>query len=217
MMPETASILVVEDEAVMLATLCGILEDAGYKVVGLERGADAFERIRTSPFNAVITDIRLPDVDGMEILELAREINPDMAVIIITGYASVETAVDAINQGAYAYFTKPINPDEMKTALANALKQQRLSTENKRLVESLQLEITERKRMEQALRESEEFSSSLLENSPTPILVVNQDTSIRYVNPALEELTGFTSAEITHRSSPAGEALPEEKWRAIVG
>ena len=57
---------------------------------------------------------------------------------MMTGYASVETAVDAVNQGAYAYFVKPVNPDEIKTAISNALRQQRLSRENKRLVESLQ-------------------------------------------------------------------------------
>ena len=133
-----ATIMVVEDEMGARVTLCGILEDAGYSVIGLEKGADALEMIRRSPFDAVITDIRLPDVDGMEILELAKEINPEVAVIMMTGYASVETAVEAVNQGAYAYFVKPINPDEMKTTIANALKQQRLSLENKRLVESLQ-------------------------------------------------------------------------------
>ena len=89
-------------------------------------------------FDVLVTDIKLPDVSGLEILELAREMNPDAAVIMMTGYASMETAVDAVNRGAYAYFIKPVNPDEIKTTIANALKQQRLSLENKRLVESLQ-------------------------------------------------------------------------------
>ncbi len=165
--PRTANILVVEDEVGMRTTLCAILEDAGYKVTGLEKGAEALETIRSHPFNVVITDIRLPDTDGMEILELAREIEPDVAVIMMTGYASVETAVDAVNQGAYAYFVKPVNMDVMKTTIVNALRQQRLSLENKRLVESLQrsskllfetneklkIDITERKRVEQELME----------------------------------------------------------------
>jgi len=136
--PGAANILVVEDEVGMRATLCAILEEAGYKVTGLEKGAEALEIVKSQSFNAVITDIRLPDVDGMEILELAKEINPEAAVIMMTGYASVETAIDAVNQGAYAYFVKPVNPDEMKTTITNALKQQRLSLENKRLVDDLQ-------------------------------------------------------------------------------
>ncbi|MFC1931777.1 ATP-binding protein [Chloroflexota bacterium] len=170
MTSNAAAIMVVEDEPGTRATLSGILEDVGYKVVGLERGADALGMMRKSPFDVVITDIRLPDVDGLEILELAKEINPDVAVIVMTGYASVETAVDAVNQGAYAYFVKPVNPDAIKTTIANAVKQQRLSLENKRLVEDLQQankllfkanenlhrEITERERMEQELQEKNE-------------------------------------------------------------
>ena len=132
------NILVVEGEAGIRATLCAILEDAGHKVIGLEKGDEALEMIRNRPFNVIITDIRLPDVDGMEILELAKEIDPDVAVFMMTGYASLETAVEAVNEGAYAYFVKPANGDEIKTTIINALRQQRLSRENRRLVDDLQ-------------------------------------------------------------------------------
>jgi len=138
MMQEAARILVVEDDAGSRLTLCGILEDAGYEVTGVEKGTEALEVIKDGNFNVIITDIKLPDVGGMSVLELAKEINPDVAVIIMTGYASIETAVNAVNEGAYAYFVKPINMDEMKTAIVNALRQQMLSRENKRLVDDLQ-------------------------------------------------------------------------------
>jgi signal transduction histidine kinase len=138
MIQEATRILVVEDEAGSRLTLCGVLEDAGYEVTGVEKGTEALEVIKDGKFNVLITDIRLPDVGGMSVLELAKEIDPDVAVIIMTGYASIETAVDAVNEGAYAYFVKPINMDEMKTAIVNALRQQRLSRENKRLVDDLQ-------------------------------------------------------------------------------
>jgi signal transduction histidine kinase len=138
MMQEPARILVVEDEVGSRLTLCGILEDAGYEVTGVEKGTEALEVIKDGNFNVIITDIKLPDVGGMSVLELAKEINPDVAVVIMTGYASVETAVNAVNEGAYAYFVKPVNMDEMKTAIVNTLRQQRLSRENKRLVDDLQ-------------------------------------------------------------------------------
>ncbi len=175
-MPTEATIIVVEDEAGALVTLCGILEDAGYRVIGLKKGADALEVIRRSPFNAVITDIRLPDVGGMEVLELAKEINPDAAVIMITGYASVETAVEAVNQGAYAYFVKPVNPDEMKTTIANALKQQRLLLENKRLVDSLQrsnkLLYEANEELRRATQAKSEFLANMSHELRTPLNVV---------------------------------------------
>jgi signal transduction histidine kinase len=138
MMQEPARILVVEDDAGSRLTLCGILEDAGYEVTGVDKGTEALEVIKDGNFNVIITDIKLPDVGGMSVLELAKEINPDVAVIIMTGYASIETSVNAVNEGAYAYFGKPVNMDEMKTAIVNALRQQRLSRENKRLVDDLQ-------------------------------------------------------------------------------
>jgi len=211
-----AAIIVVEDEAGTRATLCGILEHAGYRVIGLERGTDALEMMQSSSFDVVIADIKLPDVDGLEILELAREINPDVAVIMMTGYTSMETAVEAIKQGAYACFVKPVNPDEIKNTIANALKQQRLLLENKKLVENLQrsskllvktneelqVDITERKRAEEKLRESEEFSSILLSNAPYPLFVTNADTSIKYVNPALEKLSGFSLAGVIGKKAP---------------
>jgi two-component system cell cycle sensor histidine kinase PleC len=211
-MPTEATIIVVEDETGALVTLCGILEDAGYKVIGLKRGANALEMIRRSPFDMVIADIRLPDVSGLEILELAKEINPDAAVIMMTGYASVETAVDAVNQGAYAYFVKPVNPDDMKTTIANALKQQRLLQENKRLVESLQrtnkllleaneklrIEMTERKRMEEALKDSEEQYRGLVNDVKLGVFRSTPGSSGKFleVNPAMEEITGYSREEL---------------------
>ncbi|MBA7598678.1 Sensor histidine kinase RcsC [subsurface metagenome] len=190
----TATIVVVEDEMGARATLCGILEDAGYEVIGLERGSEALEAIRSSAFDIIITDIRLPDVGGREILELAKEINPDAAVIMMTGYASVETAVDAVNQGAYAYFVKPVDPDEIKTTIANALRHQRLLQENKRLVDSLQrsnkLLFEANEELMQATQAKSEFLAHMSHELRTPLNVI-----IGFSELLLDEVPGKINEE----------------------
>jgi len=190
----TATILVVEDEVGARTTLCGILEDAGYRVIGLERGSEALEAIRSNAFDIIITDIRLPDVGGREILELAKEINPDAAVIMMTGYASVETAVDAVNQGAYAYFVKPVDPDEIKTTIANALRHQRLLQENKRLVDSLQrsnkLLFEANEELMQATQAKSEFLAHMSHELRTPLNVI-----IGFSELLLDEVPGKINEE----------------------
>lgn len=162
MTTDKASILIVEDEVGTRVTLSGVLEDAGHEVVGAGNGKEALEIITNRSFNVIITDIRLPDIGGMGILELAKEVNPDVAVIVMTGYASIETAVNAVNEGAYAYFVKPVNMDELKTAIINALRQQRLARENKRLVDDLQKSNKLFYEANRQLREATEAKSAFL-------------------------------------------------------
>ncbi len=175
-MSETYSVLVVEDEAGTLATLSATLEGAGYEVTGLEKGAEALQMIRSRSFNVIVTDIRLPDVGGLEILELAKEINPEVAVIVMTGYTGIETAVNAVNNGAYAYFVKPVNPDEIKTIIANALKQQKLLLENRRLVDDLQqsnkLLFETNEELKKATQAKSEFLANMSHELRTPFNAV---------------------------------------------
>jgi len=216
MMPTAATILIVEDETKVRLTLCRPLKDAGYKVTGLKKGADALEIMQRNPFDVVITDIRLPDIGAMEILELAKEINPDTAVIIITSTANIERAVDAVSQGAYAYFVKPTNPDEIKTVIANVLKQQRLLQENKRLVESLQLtnklllEANEKLRIEMTeRRQAQELYRTLAVSSPVGVYIA-QERKLVFINPQFQKYTGFTEDELLGRD-PLSLVHPEDR------
>ena len=158
MTPGPAEILVVEDDAVMRVTLADILEDQGYRVTGCQSGKEGAELIKRSPPDVVMADLRLPDLNGLELLDTLKEIKPEAAFILIIGHASLETAVAALNDGAFAYVTKPFNIGEVCTIIRNALRQQRLLLENERLVENLQQtntklarEIAERQRTQNEL------------------------------------------------------------------
>jgi two-component system response regulator PilR (NtrC family) len=131
-MPETR-VLVVDDERSMRELLAITLRQAGYAVTLAEGGAAAIEHLRRDAFDLVVTDLRMLDVDGMAVLRAALEIAPDTVVVVVTAYASTETAVEAMKLGAYDYVTKPFKLDEIRVKLANALERKRLKDENRAL------------------------------------------------------------------------------------
>ena len=118
---EAEKILVVDDEKSMREFLEIMLEKDGYEVSCAESGEVALKVIRQQKFDLLITDIRMKPIDGLEVLRQCKAISPSTAVIIISAYASAETAVVAMKEGAYDYLPKPFKIDEMRTAITNAL------------------------------------------------------------------------------------------------
>ena len=118
---EAEKILVVDDEKSMREFLEIMLEKDGYEVSCAESGAEALKAIRQQKFDLLITDIRMKPIDGLEVLRQCKAMSPSTAVIIISAYASAETAVVAMKEGAYDYLPKPFKIDEMRTAITNAL------------------------------------------------------------------------------------------------
>lgn len=124
-----ARILVVDDEMAMCLGLGEILNSAGYEVYTTTSGKDALEKIKTETYDAVLTDLKMPDVDGMEVLEKVKKISPETAVIVLTAYATVVSAVEAIKKGAYDYISKPFKIDEVRNVVNKALEQKSLADE----------------------------------------------------------------------------------------
>jgi len=132
-----AGILIVDDEKDMRDFLKIMLRKEGYDVHAMASAAAALERCASGPCDLVITDLRMPGMDGVELLKKIKSLNADIQVIMITAYASIDTAVDAMKAGAFDYFTKPFNVEEIKLNVRKALEFSSLAKENRLLKKDL--------------------------------------------------------------------------------
>lgn len=132
-----ARILVVEDEPSILSVLSTLLRSEGYEVEPMLGGDKAIEALKNNSFDLMISDIRMTPVDGMQLLRQARSEYPDMAVIMVTAFGSVETAVDAMKYGAFDYVTKPFKVDELLLTVQRALEYNSAINENAELKQQL--------------------------------------------------------------------------------
>jgi PAS domain S-box-containing protein len=134
---ERARILLVDDEANVLLTIGTILADRGYEVETTESGRQAIDLVGAQPFDLVLTDLSLKDTDGLEVLAAVREKQADAVAIMLTGYASLDSAIEAIRRGAYDYLTKPTNVEELCHTIERGLEKRRLTLQLRRRVEEL--------------------------------------------------------------------------------
>lgn len=121
-MAETVSVLVVDDEPIVGKRLGPALSRDGYEVEVCESGQEAVDRINERRFDIVVTDVRMEDVDGLKVLEHVMNKSPQTKVIIITGYATIEMAREALAKGAYDFIAKPFKPKELRVVLTRAAK-----------------------------------------------------------------------------------------------
>jgi two-component system, NtrC family, response regulator HydG len=134
---EKGRLLVVDDEAVVRDSLGKWFREEGYEVGTAESARAALARLAEQHWDLALVDIKMPGTDGIELQRRLREIAPELIVIIMTGYASVETAVQALKNGAYDYVTKPFDPDDIANTVRNALSHRRAQQENIRLRETV--------------------------------------------------------------------------------
>jgi DNA-binding NtrC family response regulator len=133
----TEKILIVDDEQSMTQFLGIVLRKEGYQVASTNSGKDALEKVRGESFDAVITDIRMPGMDGIQLLEGIKKIDPTLPVVIMTAYASQQSAIDAVNLGAFQYLIKNAKNDEIKLVVRNAIEMRRVRSENQYLKREL--------------------------------------------------------------------------------
>lgn len=137
-MTNTFKILVVDDEPIVCQSCFKVLSKAGYLVETLQSSRVALERVKEEAFDLAIVDLRMPGIDGMEFLQLAKETRPELLVIMITGYSTIENAVDAMKIGASDYIPKPFTPGELVMRVEKLLEKRNLIQENRYLRQELQ-------------------------------------------------------------------------------
>src|ERR671935_1485436 len=137
-MRRNASILVIDDEEIMREILETLLTREGYTVRLASSGAEGLEMARALPFDAALVDIMMPGIDGIATLDELKRLDEDLAVIIITAFASVESAISAMKAGAFDYITKPFKNEEVLVVVRNAMERRRLVSENRNLRQNIQ-------------------------------------------------------------------------------
>jgi len=114
-------ILLVDDEANLRTVFSDVLKRAGYRVKAVEDGHEAIKEVEQNTYNLALVDLRMPKMDGIEVLENIKKRKPEIPVIIYTGYGSVTTAVEAMRKGAVDYLNKPFSAEELKLSIRKAL------------------------------------------------------------------------------------------------
>src|SRR3954471_23490712 len=127
------SILIADDEESIRHVLATLLEARGYEVRGVSDGEEALRELSARDYDALLTDVRMPRLDGLSLVRAAQSQHPDLTIVVMSAYGSHELAIEAMKAGAYDYLPKPFRPDEVLLVLRKAEERERLRLENQRL------------------------------------------------------------------------------------
>ncbi len=188
--PKKENILIVDDDESTRKTLAFIFNKKGYNVETVGTGHEALEMAQQKSFNLALLDIKLSDIEGIELLVPLKKIHPDMETIMMTAYSSLETVIRALNEGASAYIIKPLNLDDVLNKINSIFERQRLTAEKKNLEQELH------------------YQAMLVENVSDAIISTDINLTIKSWNKAAEIMYGWKSDEIIGKAM--SEIIPEE-------
>ena len=182
---DKARILIVDDEARMCQSVRELLAGQGCQLETAGSGREALRRLAEHSYDLVLLDLVLPDVSGQDVLSFIREHYPQLLTIVISGVASIDAAVAALHCGAYDYIRKPVEGEELRKRVANALEQKRL--------------IREKAAINWELEQSQRKYRYLVENSPDLIYTLDECGRFTFINDAFERLLGYRREEVVGR------------------
>ena len=204
---ETA-VLVVDDDPVVRALMDTIFSREGYFVTVAKDGAGALVAAESRPFQLAFIDLRLPDADGTDLIAPLRAKCPDVGVLIFTAHASIESASDAVRQGADSYIIKPSRREQILEEARSVLEKRRLARENRRLLQAAREELARRRRVEGELRQATEEMEIILDSVPATIWFKDTQNHLVRVNRAAAESVGLPADELA--GMPCEDIFPEE-------
>lgn len=135
---EKDRVLIIDDDEIIRKSCEKVLSPEGYVVVSAQSGREGLKLLSNKPFDLVLTDLRMSDMNGIDVLKKVKEMGPDIEVIIITGYGTIKSAIEAIRYGAYDYVEKPFSPEELLNVVRRSLERRKLILENTRLKQQVQ-------------------------------------------------------------------------------
>ncbi len=176
-MAEETNILVVDDERGIREGCRRILISEGYIVEVAENGEEGLKLVKSKSFDLILVDLMMPVMGGLEMMEEVRKFDPEIIMIVITGFATIETAVDAMKHGAYDYMPKPFAPDQVIAVVNRGLEKRRLSLQAQRLMEERDQKLLEVAREESKIH-------TIVNSMADGILVTNKEHQLVLWNPA---------------------------------
>ena len=179
---EKPHILLIDDEAIALSNLSHVLEREGYEVTACKDGESGLAEMQNTEFDLVLTDLRMPGIDGTEVLRYIREFTPDVPVIMITGHATLDSAVEAMKAGAYHYIAKPFRLDEARGIVRSALELRRIKRENSQLKERI-------------------------EDLTSHASIITQDLGMQRILETASQIAGTDTSVVIHGESGTGKEL----------
>ena len=183
---EALHVLIVDDEQDIREGSQRILSRMGFEVSLASRGDEGLEKLKETEAAIMLLDLKMPGMDGMDVLARVGEIDPDVLVIVITGYATVETAIQAMKQGAYDFIPKPFEPDQLRIIVNRAAEKVRLKKEAQQLA-------LEQRRTLLDLTTEQSRIRTVIESLPNGVVVTNNDGQVALMNPAFRQLMNINA------------------------
>jgi two-component system NtrC family sensor kinase len=199
-------LLLIDDEPDILRVLSRSLTADGYEVVSAQNGTEAIAVFEKEKPDIVITDIKMPGMDGIEVLKKVKDLNNDAEVIIITGHGDIENAIEALKHGASDFINKPVRDEALAIALRRAREKFEIRQQLKTYMTDLERKIDAATR---ELQRRSNFQINLIRSSNDGIVATDKDLKIVIFNPTAKKIFGYTAAETINKMK-AGELFPAE-------